>query len=64
MVTAGELKSVAFPECAKNCAANQVLGCGECESVCSFKFRLAPDKPFETEAIPQNELDCISNKEN
>jgi ferredoxin len=32
------LKDVPFPECARTCAVLSYLGCGECESVCPWKF--------------------------
>lgn len=37
-VPAYELKDISFPECASRCLAIEVLGCGECESVCPLKF--------------------------
>ena len=36
--TAHSLKSVPFPECGTNCATITILGAGECESVCPYKF--------------------------
>ena len=37
-VPAYNLKTVAFPECAKRCALIHLLGAGECDSVCPWKF--------------------------
>lgn len=36
---ANQLKGISFPECHKHCAAAEYFGVGECESVCTFKFK-------------------------
>ena len=36
--SANKLDSIPFPECSKNCGAVEMLGVGECESVCPKKF--------------------------
>lgn len=33
-----DLHEVPWPVCASKCLAIEYLGCGECESVCPFKF--------------------------
>jgi len=35
---AHNFKELLFPECARDCALIEYLGCGECESVCQWKF--------------------------
>jgi hypothetical protein len=35
---AHNFKDIPFPECAHDCALVEHLGCGECESACSWKF--------------------------
>lgn len=35
---AEELINVSFPDCSKNCELVELLGAGECESVCPKKF--------------------------
>lgn len=37
-ISSNRLNKIPFPECAKNCAAVEMLGCGECECVCPHKF--------------------------
>ena len=37
-VPAENLTDIPFPDCAKDCAAVEYLGVGECEDVCPFKF--------------------------
>jgi len=39
-VPAENLKAVAFPCCAKTCAFVELMGVGECESVCPEKFTI------------------------
>ena len=57
MRPASELKDIAFPKCAGNCAAIAHLGAGECENVCPFKFRECKNKPYLYENLSQMELD-------
>jgi len=38
LVPIDEIKSLPFPDCAKNCGMIKELGAGECESVCPQKF--------------------------
>lgn len=37
-VPANVLKLVLFPTCSNKCAALELLGAGECDSVCPYKF--------------------------
>jgi len=46
-----DLESVPFPECASECEVLPVLGAGECESVCSWKFNPETGDPYEREEI-------------
>lgn len=36
--TAEEQRSLPFPDCARDCAAVEHFGVGECEDVCPYKF--------------------------
>jgi hypothetical protein len=54
---ASDFKEIAFPQCARNCAAVNHLGAGECENVCRFKFREVKNKPYLYENLSQRELD-------
>ncbi len=38
LTTAEQLKNIMFPNCASKCLAVEMLGVGECESVCQHKF--------------------------
>ena len=38
MKTAAELINIKFPYCSKECSTVELLGAGECESVCPSKF--------------------------
>jgi len=38
-----ETTAESFPECANNCSIIEVLGAGECESVCLKKFKGLPN---------------------
>lgn len=33
-----EISDIPFPKCYKDCEMVKFLGCGECESVCPWKF--------------------------
>lgn len=35
---ARNLKTIAFPDCARQCAFVKLMGAGECESACPWKF--------------------------
>jgi hypothetical protein len=37
-VPSNTLRDVSFPECARRCGLVEILGVGECESVCPWKF--------------------------
>ena len=37
-VPAYNLKTVAFPDCVRKCAFVEIMGVGECESACPWKF--------------------------
>ncbi len=56
---ASDLKQMAFPQCSAECSTVRELGLGECESVCPFKFRKAPEgRPWVYEHLNQAELDA------
>jgi len=38
LVPAHNLKTVPFPDCAKRCSFVEIMGAGECESACTWKF--------------------------
>ena len=54
-IPAIRLYATPFPDCAKNCAAVETLGCGECESVCPHKFdsKGEPKQPAPEQAEPR-----------
>jgi len=59
-VPAENLTDIPFPDCAKDCAAVEYLGVGECEDVCPFKFSAKCDKCGCVGLYPYNEGDkCI-----
>lgn len=47
------LKTVAFPDCAKRCAFIEIMGAGECESACPWKFDHTGN-PVDGEKLRQN----------
>jgi len=49
-VPAHNLKTVAFPDCASKCAFVEIMGVGECESACPWKF----GNPVDGEKLRQN----------
>ena len=52
---ASDLARIPFPQCSRQCLAVEYLGCGECESVCPFKF--APNgEPISVTAIRENAM--------
>lgn len=55
-VASSFLKQIAFPECSKKCAALEMLGACECESICGWKFHSC-DKSQSRKGLTQKELD-------
>jgi epoxyqueuosine reductase QueG len=51
--TAHNLKTLAFPDCARKCAFIEIMGVGECESACPWKFDHAGN-PVDGEKLRQN----------
>jgi hypothetical protein len=58
IITASSLKLVPFPECAATCSLIKVLGCGECENVCPYKF----DAQGKDKAFTPDEADAYWNE--
>ena len=52
-VPAHSQKTVAFPDCAKRCAFIEIMGAGECESACPWKFDHTGN-PVDGEKLRQN----------
>jgi len=52
-VPAHNLKTMAFPDCAKRCAFIEIIGAGECESACPWKFDHTGN-PVDGEKLRQN----------
>ena len=48
------LKTVAFPDCASKCAFVEIMGVGECESACPWKFEHTGN-PVDGEKLTQND---------
>lgn len=49
--TAYELRIIQFPDCASRCGVIKIMGAGECESICPYKFdeHGAPKESFLTD---------------
>ena len=43
-------RNIPFPDCAGQCAALNILGVGECESICPWKFD-ATGRPLTIEEL-------------
>ena len=50
-VPAHNLKAVAFPDCACKCALVEIMGVGECESACPWKFNHTGDNGLAGQSL-------------
>jgi hypothetical protein len=50
-IPAHNLKMVAFPDCARKCAFVEIMGVGECESACPWKFDHAGNPCVQRKAV-------------